>query len=368
MAARVVSDLERQELSARLHAEVRTEIDRSGPTTDDRFDELALEIARYQLAHVEPLARLARAKGIQANELASIEELPAVPSDVFRLRRVAAHPASEDARVFRTSGTTAGARGEHFYRDLGTYERAAMAQAARWLWPDGPPARVIALAPSSREVPDSSLGFMIDLFAGELDVPISHHIGVATGLDVDGLAGVIEAASKNGEPTLVAGTAFAYVFLADALGSRSLALPGASTVMLTGGFKGRSREVPEAELRSLLAARFDIDAGRIVGEYGMTELSSQLYEARLTGEGALYRAPPWTRIVAVDPVTLAPVDEGEIGIARIVDLANVDSAIAIQTMDRVRVSAQGVELLGRLPGATARGCSLAIEEIITEAR
>ncbi len=56
---------------------------------------------------------------------------------------------------------------------------------------------------------------------------------------------------------------------------------------------------------------------------------------------------------------------GEIGLGRIVDLANVDSAVAIQTADRVRVLVEGqVELLGRLPGATARGCSIAIDEML----
>jgi hypothetical protein len=137
--------------------------------------------------------------------------------------------------------------------------------------------------------------------------------------------------------------------------------------MLTGGFKGRSREVPAAELRAAIAGAFAIPDAAVVGEYGMTELSSQLYEATLVCTPArhdVYIAPPWVRVTAVDPETLSPVAAGEVGIARIVDLANVDSAAAIQTADRVRVTEEGVELLGRLPGATPRGCSLAVEEVL----
>ena len=118
---------------------------------------------------------------------------------------------------------------------------------------------------------------------------------------------------------------------------------------------------------TLIVAAFAIADRAVVGEYGMTELSSQLYEATLVEPGAphgVFVAPPWMRVVAVDPATLAPVPEGEIGIARIVDLANVDSAVAVQTADRVRVRGDHVELLGRLPGATPRGCSLAVEEIL----
>ena len=71
-----------------------------------------------------------------------------------------------------------------------------------------------------------------------------------------------------------------------------------------------------------------------------------------------------------DRETGAPVAPGEIGIARIVDLSNVDSAVAIQTSDRVRVSGGGrrLELLGRAPGATPRGCSIAIDEILSSER
>jgi hypothetical protein len=68
--------------------------------------------------------------------------------------------------------------------------------------------------------------------------------------------------------------------------------------------------------------------------------------------------------VPVDSTTLEPVPEGEVGIARIIDLGNVDSAVAIQTQDRVRRVPGGIMLLGREMGAPARGCSLAIEEFL----
>jgi hypothetical protein len=104
----------------------------------------------------------------------------------------------------------------------------------------------------------------------------------------------------------------------------------------------------------------------VVAEYGMTELSSQLYEGTLAGTArhGVYLAPPWVRVTAVDPTTLAPAATGAEGLARIVDLANVDSAVAIQTADRVRVLPEGVELLGRAPGAPPRGCSIAVDEML----
>jgi hypothetical protein len=99
----------------------------------------------------------------------------------------------------------------------------------------------------------------------------------------------------------------------------------------------------------------------------MTELSSQFYECTAsdaTASPGVFREPPWARVVPVHPETLAPVAPGEIGIARIEDLLNVDSAFAILAQDRVRRVPGGFELLGRTEGAPPRGCSLSIDELL----
>lgn len=368
--------------SAALHARVAGLIAEGGPRSASELDGLALDVARYQVDHVEPVARLARARGVDPRRLASIDAFPALPTDVFRLRRVAAHPAALDTRVFRTSGTTEGAaqRGAHPFRTLATYEAAALAWGRVMLLGDPPPERALVLGPPAHEAPESSLAFMIDLFVAELAIPCAHLVSMQGGLDVDGLLRAASEARDQGARTAVFGTSFAYVHVLDADLGAALELPAGSLAMLTGGFKGRTREVGETELRAEVARAFGLAPTRIIGEYGMTELSSQLYEPRLArvtaragSPGAppsaitdgTYAAPPWVRVSAVDPLTLEPVPPGEEGIARFVDLANVDSAVAVQTMDRVRALPDGtVQLLGRTKGAPPRGCSLAIEEIL----
>jgi hypothetical protein len=99
----------------------------------------------------------------------------------------------------------------------------------------------------------------------------------------------------------------------------------------------------------------------------MTELSSQFYEGTLrdaSTPAGVYLEPPWARVVPVDPESLQPVPYGEVGIARIEDLMNVDSAFAVLAADRVRRVEGGFELLGRWPGAAPRGCSIAVDEIL----
>jgi hypothetical protein len=338
-----------------LHERVQSLI--AGGAED--FDALACDIARFQAEHVEPVGRLFAAQnaarprvGERGRNLRHASDIPSMPSDAFRLRRIAAHPADDDKRCFATSGTTSDARGLHPMRRTDTYAKGALAWAHEMLL-DGQ-VSFVGLVPDEKDAPESSLSFMLARFAETLSNATWHWDGHE--LDLDGIGERV--ASLRG-PTLVAGTSFALVHLCDAFDADALPLPAGSRVMQTGGFKGRTREVDGDELRRVIANRFCIDQSQVVSEYGMTELSSQLY-----AHNDRYQAPAWLRVTAVDPETLAPVDNGEPGIARFVDLANVDSAVAVQTADIIREHADGIELCGRAPGATPRGCSLAMEHLI----
>jgi hypothetical protein len=70
------------------------------------------------------------------------------------------------------------------------------------------------------------------------------------------------------------------------------------------------------------------------------------------------------RSVAADPETLEPLPPGETGVLRYLDLANLDSVMALQTSDLGAVTHAGIEIFGRAPGATVRGCSIATDELL----
>jgi len=336
------------------------------------FDALACDLARHQAKHIEGFARLCTARGVDVASITSASHIPAVPTDVFKLTRVATFPESAARVVFRTSGTTIGARGSHAMRDVGTYAAAALAFGRASLARDlDKPVPVLVLGPSPDALPDSSLTHMIDVFVRALGVPASRaetYVVDADGvIDLDALDSRVSRALVADEPVLLLGTSFAYVHFLDALGDDAFRLPRGSRVMQTGGYKGKSREVPAETLRADLSRSFHVPARSIVAEYGMTELSSQFYEQTLNDEHArhgIYAEPPWARVEPVDPETLAPVADGEAGIARIVDLMNVDSAVVVLAADRVRRVERGFELLGRAPGAAPRGCSIAVDEIM----
>ena len=97
-----------------LHQRARAFITESarGVRTTETFEALALAILARQ-ASVPAYERLLARAGVHPRDVATPRDLPAMPTDAFRLVRVAVHPAAEDGAVFRTSGTTGGARGEH---------------------------------------------------------------------------------------------------------------------------------------------------------------------------------------------------------------------------------------------------------------
>ncbi len=340
------------------------------------FGELALEIAEFQREFSPGFARLLAQRGAR---LTSFQHIPGVPSDAFRLARVAVHPEVEDVVRFATSGTTGSGHGIHAMRRLDTYQALALRYGRAALLATRGARRVVALAPQISDPPTSSLGHMMALFMADFETPpgdardAERWLIDDRGVNVAGLERAAARARDAGEALIVLATSFALVALLDELDGRVLSVPEHTVVMQTGGFKGKSRELAATELRRSVARAFAITEASVVSEYGMTELTSQLYEATVPGSTleaerrgppGVYFEPPWLRIVPVDPVSLEPVAAGEVGIARIVDLGNVDSAVALQTQDRVQRVGGGIELLGRAPGAPARGCSLAVEEFL----
>jgi hypothetical protein len=340
-----------------------------GEPMPEPFDALACDLARHQRA--SGYDRLCAAVGLNLASLTRADAIPAIPTDAFKAMRIAAHPDALDGAVFRTSGTTVGARGAHALRHTATYDRGAVAFGRSALAPHlGERFPVLVLGPPPSELPDSSLTHMLAAFVRAFDGASSPESRFFLRGDTFELASLDEAIARacvQDTPVFLAGTSFAFVHLLDALGDDTLALPRGSLVMQTGGFKGRSRVVEADDLRRELARVFSVPERAIVAEYGMTELASQGWEAPLfseTGAHGTFVVPPWMRVQAADPDSLAPLSDGARGVARITDLLNVDSAVVVQTADLVTVNGSSVTLHGRAPGAAPRGCSLAIDELL----
>jgi len=348
----------RAELKARIEALIAT-FEAGQPVDAAARDGLIEDLAAWQARRIPEYGRLQRHGAWP----------PALPTDVFRFRRIAAHPEEEDIRVFRSSGTTSSERSIHVYCNLDLYDVSARAAARHMLFPDVDKMRLVILAPREDEAPDSSLEYMLARFAEWFGRECAW-VWRRGALDLELLTERLRHAEASGEPVAVLGTSFGFVHAEDGLGEQRFELPSGSRVMQTGGYKGRSREVDPDILLAAIGARYGVAAPRIINEFGATELSSQMYETTLREEldGPLgprrLWVPPWVRATPVDPDTLQPVQGETIGILRIDDTANLDSLCCIQTADLAQRLGDGIVVLGRAPGATPRGCSLAADQAL----
>lgn len=335
---------------------------------DAGFDSLALALFRHQFALNQPYRGYCESLGREPRNVARWTQIPAVPTTAFKNAQLTTLPPKQRTTVFHSSGTTAHCHSQHFHcaATLELYEAALwpMFQSGMGIPPAPSPATnrqdscpaLIILTPTPAEAPHSSLVHMMETVRRKLGAPCSAYAGAAVLEDGPALVAAVQSKIQNPKSKiLLLGTAFAFVRLLDAI--QSLPLPPGSRVMETGGYKGRSREVPREELHSLIARRLGVPRANIVSEYGMCELSSQFYAP---SRSAIFHGPPWTRVQVIDPETGREACEGDRGLIRIVDLANRASVIAVQTEDVGVKRGNGFELIGRAQQAEARGCSLMV--------
>ena len=349
------------ELAGRFSAGVES------PWNDADFGALALQVFEYQFAHNATYRRYSERRGATPKTVRSWRDVPLVPTGAFKhLDLVAGEPQDVEA-VFHTSGTNtrSGAPGRHLIPRLSLYRASLLPPFKAHLLADTDRLRFISLIPSPDELPRSSLSHMVGV-AAEVFASDVHWVVDGSGvIDRELLAGAMHDSSREGEAVLLLGTAYAFVHALDqdALGS----LPPGSRIMETGGFKGRSREVPSFELYRNLSSETTVPSDRIVNEYGMTELQSQLYTPVLSEQdhdSSAHVSPPWMRARALDPSTLEEVDEGAEGLLAFFDLANAGSVCHVLTEDVGSVSRGRVRLAGRVAGAEPRGCSRAMDDLM----
>ena len=334
---------------------------------DQTFEALALEAFALQYELVAPFRRLCDARGALPGTVRRWQDVPVVPVMAFKTLELHLAPARE---IFRSSGTTGGPRSVHYHPFPELYRRVIDATFPHFCLGGLDRPSILSLVPPRQQVGDSSLGFMIDhvmtCFAGD-DSPWAWGPSGVEGAVADAW---LERRTKDGRPGLVIATSFALAEWLDGLettagrGAERAGLPAGSVVFDTGGFKGRARELSRGELRDRVARHLGVPAERQVREYGMTELTSQLYTRTLGGGDAEhFVAPPWLRPRVLDPETLAELPLGRRGVVALFDLANVGSAVHLVTQDLGRLDPSGLRLEGRAEGAELRGCSLTVEEL-----
>ena len=320
------------------------------------FNSAALTLFSFQFDHVEIYRQFCEHLGVTPATIQDWRDIPALPTAAFKEHAVTSLSEAERTHVFHSSGTTQQTPSRHFHNEqsLSIYEVSMEIWFNRYFPAN---ARLIVLTPPPAIAPHSSLVHMFDTIRRAAGAPESVFMAGAgaDGAWVLDFEKTLHSLSGNNRPVTVMGTAFSFVHLFDELETKHPhpLLPSGSCALETGGYKGRSRTLPKVELHCLITKYLGIQETGIVAEYGMSELSSQAYER----EG-VFHFPPWARTRIISPETGLEVEEGQIGLLQVFDLANTYSVMSVQTEDLAIRRGEGFELLGRAALAEPRGCSL----------
>ena len=372
------------------------------------FNRPALELFALQFKLNAAYRKICEARGLTPAVVEHWTQIPAVPTTAFKELDLTCLTPAERTAVFHSSGTTEQKPSRHFHNA----ESLAVYEASLWPWFEQniladsklkiKNSKLVILTPPPTPAPRSSLVHMFETIRQKLGAAETAFVGKladdgAWALDFDAVLTMLGGNSKlkTQNPKLILGTAFSFVHLLDWLAERNMRfdLPAGSLVMETGGYKNRSRSMPKAELHQLITKRLGVLPSHVICEYGMSELSSQAYDTELerrsptrhdgvpasvcnpnkpkleiqqhagseTGappNSRHFRFPPWVRVQIISPESGREVANGETGLIRVFDLANVFSVLAIQTEDLGVRRENGFELVGRAQLAEPRGCSL----------
>lgn len=338
---------------------------------DAAFNAMALRLFKHQAQFNVPFQRFCQMRGKTPRTVTHWHDIPAVPINAFKDLDLTCTPTSQCSRVFMTSGTTRGdVKGRHYHPSLRVYDASMRLNFERQLMSQKSKIRIGILFPTVDMMPHSSLAHYLQLALAHFGTPNSQYFMEPSGLDIEALTQALQQAEKNHEPIALLGASYSMVHAMDALIASGLnfKLPTSSWLFDTGGFKGQSREIEMDSFYTQLSNTFGVPRSQCFNMYGMTELSTQLYDTGNSTTPSVKRGPHWIRTRVINPISGQDMPKGERGILVHTDLANYNSVTTLLTEDVGIATDDGFILLGRAQGAQAKGCSLAVEDFLQTAR
>ena len=309
------------------------------------FDQLALELFRFQYEQNPVYREYVNALKIVGPDVQRVEDIPYLPIQFFKTRDVRTTVFEPEA-VFMSSGTTQTINSRHSVKSLALYRESFLLAFEKFYGPVNEWC-IIGLLPSYLERSNSSLVVMADDLVRRSGHPDSGFYLY----EHEKLAQVLQSLEARQQKTLLIGVTFGLLDFAE-----KFPMPLRHTIIMeTGGMKGRREEMIRQEVHEILKTAFGLNS--IHSEYGMTELLSQGYSK---GEG-IFHTPAWMQIRVRQEDDPLDVRMSGTGIINVIDLANIYSSCFIATEDVGRVYEDGsFEVQGRVDNSDIRGCSLMV--------
>ena len=329
------------------HIEIRNDLFN---VTENNFEKLALRIFRFQYAQNIFYRKYCDTARTDIENIQTIQQIPFLPIQFFKSKEITS-TLFEPETIFESSGTTGSVNSKHFLKDSSLYEQSFL-KAFDLFYGDITAYCIIGLLPSYLERKNSSLVWMVNEFIKKTRHPQSGFYLY----DFEKLKQLLILNEEKQQQTLLIGVTYA---LLDFFEGNPMKLRY-TTIMETGGMKGRREEFTRTEIHRQLMKQSGTN--EVHSEYGMTELLSQAYSKK----DGIFQCPPWMKVLLRsedDPFEIylaswlnKPFTNGVINV---IDFANLYSCSFIATDDMGKLYKNGsFEILGRMDNSDVRGCSL----------
>lgn len=388
-------DLDKEIMDLIVHGE--------DPKDPSKFNYLALKTWTFQFHNNTILRKYSIEKyGIKSpNEINSYEDIPVIPSGGYKkwniisfpedlIPKGSISPAEARAKGLATHFTSSGSSSKtdehgrplvvgHFYRDpdsMNLFDATITQAAKEYLFSDGIKRKFLLLSPTPEMFPYMPMIYDQELMRQNFGTEDRIYLIGKEGFDARKFVEELKLAEKTGQPVMIGGASFAFVSLFDGFKEKGLAfnLSNGSISVDGGGYKERSRDVPKQEFIEASSKMFGLPEDHVINLLGYGEHPTLIYDnvfrnALMRVNGSRYKPNlPWHKTLVVDPEKYPKetvfLKKGEKGILRHFDLSDRGTVIAVQTDDEGELIEDGFEIWGRAKGAGARGCSLAVEEMM----
>ncbi|WP_369998379.1 acyl transferase [Winogradskyella sp.] len=312
--------------------------------TEAEFESLTLKLFKFQFEKNAVYRSFCDLLYKHPADVKTIEDIPFLPIQFFKSHDVLSSASSVE-KTFTSSGTTGSITSKHLVTNLSLYEES-YTKGFQTFYGNVEDYVILALLPSYLERDDSSLIYMVnDLIQQSNRTESGFYLN-----NLEELAEMLNQLEAKNQKTLLIGVSFALLDLVEKFQFQLKY----TTVMETGGMKGRRKELIRQELHQILKSGFGVS--HIHSEYGMTELLSQAYSR---GNG-IFECPPWMKILTRDTEDALSIQKSnKTGGMNVIDLANINSCAFIATQDLGRIYDDGTfEIIGRFDNSDIRGCNL----------
>lgn len=289
----------------------------------ERLLQILRELMRHHITKCPPYGKLCEKRGIVPERINTFDDLPYLPTSIFKDKLLLSIPEDEVFRELRSSATTSGRPSrigldkENNRRWTVSLQRMLLERIGnvryQFIILDAPSVLKGSSVISARMSMTRSLLFC----SSGADTCLNEESG-GLSLDMGKFELLVKSAQKQGEGLIIFGFTFIlYFYLIRALldAGKSFDLSKAKIIHAGGWKKLEAQKVDNEKLLNDCNLALGVSKQNVIDLYGFTEQGGMLFP---TCEEGFRHTPAWGEVICRDPISLKTLAKGNAGLMQFV--------------------------------------------------